>query len=90
MSVQHKWKRRTSADGHPSDLELTIVIVGAHDIYRFAHLLLRGQVEFGELGRNIIKALGRRMRPGQWSYMDRSLGGWRQRYENESAEEAPR
>lgn len=83
MSVDHKWKRRSSADGHPSELELTITIVGAHDIYRFAHHMLSGQVEFSARARKIIEALKRRMGKARWAHLDRSMGGWRLRRERE-------
>jgi hypothetical protein len=78
MSVEHAWKRRGSGE-HPSELVLTITVTGAHDIYRFAHHLLFGQVEFVELGQKIIDQLRRRMGRGRWSYIDRSMGGWRTR-----------
>ena len=89
MSVEHKWQRRKSADGHPSDLVLTITITGAHDIYRFAHLLLRGQSEFNRIGRKSIEALRRRMGKGRWSHFDRSMGGWRMRGDREPAAPIP-
>jgi hypothetical protein len=83
MSVEHKFERRTKADEHPGEMVLTITITGAHDIYRFAHHMLTGQVEFYSRGRKIIAALKRRMDAGQWRYLDRSMGGWRMRGERE-------
>lgn len=85
MSVEHKFTRRKPGE-HPSETVLTITITGSHDIYRFAHMMLRGQVEFSERGRKIIAALKRRMCPGQWVYLDRSMGGWRMRGEREPRE----
>lgn len=83
MSVEHEWKRRSTKDEHPSELVLTITITGAHDIYRFAHHMLTGQVEFCGRGIAILSTLKRRMGKWRWNYMDRSLGGWIMRGEKE-------
>lgn len=83
MSVEHKFNRHSSTDEHPAELVLTITITGAHDIYRFSHHMLTGQVEFGARGKKIIAALKRRMATGQWQYMDRAMGGWRMRGDRE-------
>ncbi len=82
MSVEHKFQRRTPGD-HPAETVLVITITGSHDIYRFAHMMLNGQVEYGARGQKIIAALKRRMHAGRWSYLDRSMGGWRMRDERE-------
>jgi hypothetical protein len=78
VSVEHKWTVAKSTT-HPNELEVTITIRGAYDIYRFAHHMLEGQVEFSRRGWKIIEQLKRRMKLGQWSYLDRTLGGWRMR-----------
>lgn len=83
MSVEHKWTRRASKDEDLNDLELTITIRGAHDLYRFAHHMLSGQVEFVERGSKIIEQLKRRMGKPRFNHLDRSLGGWRFRHERE-------
>lgn len=82
MSVEHEFTRRTPGQ-HPSETVLTITITGSHDIYRFAHMMLLGQVEFGDRGLRIVAGLKRRMGRSRWSYLDRSMGGWRMRRERE-------
>jgi len=77
VSVEHRFQRRKPG-GHPSETVLVITITGSQDIYRFAHMMLLGQVEFAERGRRIIAGLRRRL-GDRWKPLDRALGGWRMR-----------
>jgi hypothetical protein len=54
-----------NADGEP---QLTIRVVGAYDIARFAHHLRRGQVEFAEVGGRALRSLRRLI--GRRRYLD--------------------
>lgn len=54
---------------------VTITLTGFSDIYRFAHHMEHGQVEFGEAGRGIIRRLRRRVPPGNWNSWMRQLHG---------------
>lgn len=78
MSVEHKLIR----GGDLNADTLVITVTGAHDIYRFAHHMLMGQVEFAERARKILLALKRRMGL-RWAPLDKSLGGWQLRGERE-------
>lgn len=86
MSVTHEFTASRSTQ-HPSEMELTITIVGAQDIYRFSHHMLTGQVEFGQRGLKIIEALKRRMGASRFNHLDRSMGGWRMRGVREPREQ---
>lgn len=83
MAIEHKWSRTKPAplDGG-TDTVLTITITGEHDIYRLAHHLLKGQVEFSDRARTILGTMKRRNRAA-WDYLDRQLGGWRLRGDKE-------
>lgn len=53
----------TNEHGEPT---VTITLIGFHEIYRFAHHMEKGQVEFGLAGNKIIHRLRRRLTAGQW------------------------
>ena len=86
MSVEHEFKRKSPGEDL-NEVVLTITITGAHDIYRFAHMMLYGQVEFSARARKIIAALKRRM-DSRWAYLDRSMGGWQVRGERKPKDPA--
>lgn len=65
-------KVTTTRHGEPT---VTITLTGYHETYRFAHLMERGQVEFGVAGNRIIRALRRRLRKAEWDDWMRSLHG---------------
>jgi hypothetical protein len=79
MSVEHKYERSEDLNR----VQLVITIEGSHDIYRFAHHMLLGQVEFSDRARKILVALKRRMGTDRWRYLDRSMGGWQLRGDRE-------
>lgn len=54
---------------------VTITLVGYHEVYRFAHHMESGQVEFGRAGNHIIRRLRRRFTQEQWDDWMRILHG---------------
>ena len=46
---------------------VTITLTGYHEIYRFAHHMESGQVEFGQAGNKIIQRIRRRLTATQWN-----------------------
>lgn len=54
----------TNKHGEPT---VTITLTGYHEIYRFAHHMETGQVEFGLAGNKIIRRLRRRLTTDQWN-----------------------
>jgi hypothetical protein len=67
-------KYRASRNEHDEPV-VTITLVGGHDIHRFAYNLLSQQVEFAEMGRNILKGQRRRMGKKAWDRMWRVFHG---------------
>lgn len=55
----------------------TITLTGFHEMYRFAHHLTMGQVEFGTVGHQIINRLRRKSTADGWAYQMRILHGIR-------------
>lgn len=53
----------TNEHGEPT---VTITLTGCHEIYRFAHHMEAGQVEFGKAGNKIIRRLRRRFTADEW------------------------
>ena len=63
------------------DPTVTITLTGYHEIYRFAHHMETGQVEFARAGNSIIRRLRRRFTADQWdSWMWRLHGDNGRRY----------
>ena len=48
------------------DPTVTITLTGYHEIYRFAHHMEKGQVEFARAGNKIIHRLRFRLTTDQW------------------------
>jgi hypothetical protein len=68
-----RWKQpypEFTADPH-----LEIHAVGIHDVYRLAHHLESGQVEFAAIGRKIKRGLRRKLSEDQWVFLLRSMHG---------------
>ena len=65
---------RTSWNEH-GDPTMTITVVGVHDVYRLAHHLETGQVEFGRLGRLMIGALKRKLSKSQYRWLHGYMHG---------------
>lgn len=71
-------KITTNEFGDPT---VTITLTGYHEIYRFAHHMETGQVEFARAGNSIIRRLRRRFTADQWdSWMWRLHGDNGRRY----------
>lgn len=66
--------RRLRWDEH-GDPTLTIVVVGTHDIYRFAHHLEHGQCEFADVGRKAIRGLKRKIGRERFNWLLRFMHG---------------
>lgn len=62
----------TNEHGEPV---VTITLVGYHEMYRFAHHMEKGQVEFGKAGNQIIRKLRRRLTSASWDDWMRTLHG---------------
>lgn len=63
------------------DPTVTITLTGYHEIYRFAHHMESGQVEFARAGNTIIRRLRRRFTADQWNtWMLRLHGDKGRRY----------
>jgi hypothetical protein len=54
---------------------LVIEARGVHDVYRLAHHMEKGQVEFGVIGAKIKRGLRRGLRPHQWQWLLRYMHG---------------
>jgi hypothetical protein len=54
---------------------VTITLTGYHEVYRFAHHMESGQVEFGLAGNGIIRRLRRRFTKRQWDEWMATLHG---------------
>lgn len=65
---------RASRNQHGEPV-VTITLVGGSDIHRFAYNLLRQQVEFARMGRQILKGQRRRMGRKAWVEMWRMYHG---------------
>ena len=57
---------------------VTITLTGFDDVYRFAHLMTMGQVEFAEEGHRIIRRLRRRYTADEWAWYMRAFHGVRE------------
>lgn len=77
MSIEHRMSRvhPGAIDDSRGTPRLTIVIEGENDIHRFAYNLLHDQVEFAEVGRQVLKSQRRRFGPQRWRAMWHSLHG---------------
>jgi hypothetical protein len=71
--AKHNWRIDNTADGfrkhHVDGIDdpvVTIVIVGWHDIHRLAYNMLRWQVEFSAMGRQILKSHRRAVGRQTW------------------------
>lgn len=64
-------------NGHDKngDAVVTITLTGESDIHRFAYNLLSQQVEFAEMGRDILKSQRRRLGKAAWVDMWRTFHG---------------
>lgn len=62
----------TNLDGEPV---LTVKVVGAYDIYRFAGVMQRGQVEFARLGYFTKRSLRRQLGAERFNDLRRYLEG---------------
>lgn len=72
--IRKRLQRRPNwPDGSGYDPKLTIVVQGAHDVYRLARHLELGQVEFGRLGRAILRSMDQQQ-PGVVADMQRAMG----------------
>lgn len=57
------------------DPTLTIVVIGTHDVYRFAHHLERGQCEFADIGRKVLREMKRKMGGSSFRWLLRYMHG---------------
>lgn len=51
-------RRGTTPGGDP---QLTVIVTGTHDVYRFAHHLQHGQCEFADVGHRTQSYLVRKL-----------------------------
>lgn len=70
-------KLSTVTSNQHGEPTVTITLEGFHEMYRFAHHLTLGQVEFGAIGHKIIGRLRRRSTAESWAYQMRILHGIR-------------
>lgn len=71
MSVESqslRW-RDNRGSGFSDDPLVTITAEGIHDVYRLAHHLETGQVEFAAMGRKIKRGLRRKMSEESWQWL---------------------
>lgn len=71
MTVQRK-ALRWNEHGEPI---LTITAVGVHDVYRLSNHMLKGQVEFCDIGARAIQGLKRKLSKDQWDWLMRFMHG---------------
>lgn len=54
---------------------LTIKVEGTSDVYRFAHHLTHGQVEFARVGRRSLRSLKKQLGPKRYQWLLRYFHG---------------
>jgi len=64
--------RSTTEHGEP---KLTVVVTGAHDVYRFADHLEHGQCEFAEVGQRTRRYLKRKLGKRGLGWLDDYMHG---------------
>jgi hypothetical protein len=72
------WRGTDGFNKH-GDPVLTITAVGTHDVYRLAHHMQQGQVEFCRIGTNAKRALKRKLGKKSYDWLLRHFhgdGGW--------------
>lgn len=65
--------RRTTTKG--GDPRLIVTVTGAHDVYRFADHLKRGQCEFADVGMDTMRYLKRKMGKAGFDWIYRYMHG---------------
>lgn len=58
--------------------KLVIEVSGVDDIYRFTHMMTRGQCEFAEMGFSVQRRLKRKMGSKNWRALRRFYHGGRE------------
>lgn len=70
MSVRSKSLRWVQGEeGWPPDPVLVIEARGIHDVYRLAHHMEHGQVEFVAIGRKVKRGLRRYLSKDGWNWL---------------------
>lgn len=67
--------KRVQRNRKNGEVQLLIRVTGEQDVYRFASMMLTGQVEFAEAGYSALKSLKRQIPAHHWMHMLLSLGG---------------